>query len=159
MRKDSNDTNANRNQTVKWCLQQSFIDLDDRLLKFINPVRGVYGIFIKDKDQKICVYVGKAENLYSRMFSDNGHLVRIRKGKHTNPKLNEEIEKGQTVCIELLEEVPYNKGNCTETDYNRDMQRLASAECKHIDFYQNKGECLWQLPEGKHLSFDEWRKK
>lgn len=97
--------------------------------------------------------------MYSRMFSDNGHLVRIRKGKHTNPKLNEAIEKGQTVCIELLEEVPYNKGNCTETDYNRDMQRLASAECKHIDFYQNKGECLWQLPEGKHLSFDEWRKK
>lgn len=95
MRKDSNDTNANRNQTVKWCLQQSFIDLDDRLLKFINPVRGVYGIFIKDKDQKICVYVGKAENLYSRMFSDNGHLVRIRKGKHTNPKLNEAIEKGK----------------------------------------------------------------
>lgn len=52
MSKDSNDTNANRNQTVKWCLQQSFIELDDRLLKFINPVRGVYGIFIRIKIRK-----------------------------------------------------------------------------------------------------------
>lgn len=83
----------------------------------------------------------------------------IIRGNQQLPKEEIAIEKGQTVCIELLEEVPYNKGNCTETDYNRDMQRLASAECKHIDFYQNKGECLWQLPEGKHLSFDEWRKK
>lgn len=149
----------NNNITVKWYNEQSYIKLDDEFLQYDPPVRGIYGIFLGKDSPEICVYVGKAENLYSRMFSDNGHLVRIRKGKHTNPKLNEAIEKGQTVCIELLEEVPYNKGNCTETDYNRDMQRLASAECKHIDFYQNKGECLWQLPEGKHLSFDEWRKK
>ena len=73
--------------------------------------------------------------------------------------LNEAKENGQKVYIKLLEEVPYEKGNCTEADYNRDMQRLASAEYKYIDFYQNKGECLWQLPEGKHLSYKEWCKK
>ena len=163
MSKDSNDTNANRNQTVKWCLQQSFIELDDRLLKFINPVRGVYGIFIKDKDQKKdqkkCVYVGKAENLYSRMFMNDGHIVAIRKGIHFNPQLNQALGQGKIIVIEVLEEVPYNKGDCSIEDYNRDMQSLAFAEYKHINSYQNKGECLWQLPEGKHLSFDEWCKK
>ena len=149
----------NKNVTLKWYKEQSEIILDDALLQHDPPVRGVYGIFLGQNSSEICVYVGKAENLYSRMFSDDGHLVRIRKGKHTNPKLIDAIGKGQKVYIRLLEEVPYEKGNNTEADYNRDLQRLASAEYKHIDFYQNKGECLWQLPEGKHLSFDEWCKK
>ena len=145
----------NRNQTVEWCLQQKYITLDNRLLQFDPPVRGIYGIFIKDKGQKKCVYVGKAENLYNRMFKSDGHIVNIKKGIH----FNSQLKQGQNIIIEVLEEVPYNKGDCSIEDYNRDMQSLASAEYHHIDFYQNKGECLWQLPEGKHLSFDEWCKK
>ena len=145
----------NRNQTVEWCLQQSYITLDNRLLQFDPPVRGIYGIFIEDKGQKKCVYVGKAENLYNRMFKSDGHIVNIKKGIH----FNSQLKQGQNIIIEVLEEVPYNKGDCSIEDYNRDMQSLASAEYHHIDFYQNKGECLWQLPEGKHLSFDEWCKK
>ena len=39
----------NRNQTVEWCRQQSYITLDNRLLQFDPPVRGIYGIFIEDK--------------------------------------------------------------------------------------------------------------
>ena len=150
----------NRNQTVEWCRQQSSnITLDNRLLQFDPPVRGIYGIFIEDKGQTKCVYVGKAENLYSRMFMNDGHIVAIRKGIHFNPQLNQALEQGKKIIIEVLEEVPYNKGDCSIEDYNRDMQSLAFAEYKHINFYQNKGECLWQLPEGKHLSFDEWCKK
>lgn len=149
----------NRNQTVEWCRQQSYITLDNRLLQFDPPVRGIYGIFIEDKGQEKCVYVGKAENLYNRMFKSDGHIVAIRKGIHFNPQLNQALGQGKIIVIEVLEEVPYNKGDCSIEDYNRDMQSLASAEYHHIDFYQNKGECLWQLPEGKHLSFDEWCKK
>ena len=145
----------NRNQTVEWCRQQSYITLDNRLLQFDPPVRGIYGIFIEDKGQKKCVYVGKAENLYNRMFKSDGHIVNIKKGIH----FNSQLKQGQNIIIEVLEEVPYNKGDCSIEDYNRDMQSLASAEYHHKDFYQNKGECLWQLPEGKHLSFDEWCKK
>ena len=145
----------NRNQTVEWCRQQSYITLDNRLLQFDPPVRGIYGIFIEDKGQKKCVYVGKAENLYNRMFKSDGHIVNIKKGIH----FNSQLKQGQNIIIEVLEEVPYNKGDCSIEDYNRDMQSLASAEYHHIDFYQKKGECLWQLPEGKHLSFDEWCKK
>ena len=149
----------NRNQTVEWCRQQSYITLDNRLLQFDPPVRGIYGIFIEDKGQKKCVYVGKAENLYNRMFKSDGHIVNIKKGIHFNSQLKQALEQGQNIIIEVLEEVPSIKGDYTEAAYNCDMQRLASAEYKYIDFYQNKGECLWQLPEGKHLSFDEWCKK
>ena len=149
----------NKNQTLKWYGEQTNIELDDEFLKYDPPVRGIYGIFIKNDCSKFCVYVGKAENLYKRMFKGDGHLVNISKGCHTNPKLNEAIKKGQEVSIELLEEVPYNKGNCTEADYNIDMQRLASVENKYIDIYQKKGQCLWQLPEGKHISYKEWCKK
>ena len=149
----------NRNQTVEWCRQQSYITLDNRLLQFDPPVRGIYGIFIEDKGQEKCVYVGKAENLYNRMFKSDGHIVAIRKGIHFIPQLNQAVEQGQDITIKVLQVVPYNKGDCSIEDYNRDMQSLASAEYHHIDFYQNKGECLWQLPEGKHLSFDEWCKK
>ena len=149
----------NRNQTVEWCRQQSYITLDNRLLQFDPPVRGIYGIFIEDKGQKKCVYVGKAENLYNRMFKSDGHIVNIKKGIHFNSQLKQALEQGQKIIIEVLEEVPSIKGDYTEAAYNCDMQRLASAEYNHIDFYQKKGECLWQLPEGKHLSFDEWCKK
>ena len=150
----------NRNQTVEWCRQpQSHITLDNRLLQFDPPVRGIYGIFIEDKGQEKCVYVGKAENLYNRMFKSDGHIVNIKKGIHFNSQLKQALEQGQEIIIEVLEEVPSIKGDYTEAAYNCDMQRLASAEYKHIDFYQKKGECLWQLPEGKHLSFDEWCKK
>ena len=150
----------NRNQTVEWCRQpQSHITLDNRLLQFDPPVRGIYGIFIEDKEKEKCVYVGKAENLYNRMFKSDGHIVAIRKGIHFIPQLNQAVEQGQDITIKVLQVVPYNKGDCSIEDYNRDMQSLASAEYHHIDFYQNKGECLWQLPEGKHLSFDEWCKK
>lgn len=149
----------NRNQTVEWCLQQSYITLDNRLLQFDPPVRGIYGIFIEDKGQKKCVYVGKAENLYNRMFKSDGHIVNIKKGIHFNSQLKQALEQGQNIIIEVLEEVPSIKGDYTEAAYNCDMQKLASAEYKYIDDYQNKGECLWQLPEGKHLSYKEWCKK
>lgn len=149
----------NRNQTVEWCRHQSYITLDNRLLQFDPPVRGIYGIFIEDKGLKKCVYVGKAENLYNRMFKSDGHIVNIKKGIHFNSQLKQALEQGQNIIIEVLEEVPSIKGDYTEAAYNCDMQRLASAEYHHIDFYQKKGECLWQLPEGKHLSFDEWCKK
>lgn len=149
----------NRNQTVEWCLQQKYIKLDNRLLQFDPPVRGIYGIFIKDKGQEKCVYVGKAENLYNRMFKSDGHIVNIKKGIHFNSQLKQALEQGQEIIIEVLKEVPYKKGDISIEDYNRDMQNLASAEYYYIDFYQKMGECLWQLPEGKHLSFDEWCKK
>ena len=149
----------NKNQTVEWCLQQKYIKLDNRLLQFDPPVRGIYGIFIKDKGQEKCVYVGKAENLYNRMFKSDGHIVNIKKGIHFNSQLKQALEQGQEIIIEVLKEVPYKKGDISIEDYNRDMQNLASAEYYYIDFYQKMGECLWQLPEGKHLSFDEWCKK
>ena len=149
----------NKNQTVEWCLQQKYIKLDNRLLQFDPPVRGIYGIFIEDKGQKKCVYVGKAENLYNRMFKSDGHIVNIKKGIHFNSQLKQALEQGQEIIIEVLKEVPYKKGDISIEDYNRDMQNLASAEYYYIDFYQKMGECLWQLPEGKHLSFDEWCKK
>ena len=66
----------NNNITVKWYNEQSYIILDDEFLQYDPPVRGIYGIFLGKDGPEICVYVGKSENVYRRMFKDDGHLVR-----------------------------------------------------------------------------------
>ena len=53
--------------------------------------------------------------------------------------------------VEILERVPFRYKN-----YAVDLQRLASRENFWIDCFQNRGECLEQLPAGNNLDFDTW---
>ena len=112
-----------------------------------SVIRGIYGIFVVDSDKK-CVYVGKSSNIHDRMFNcNNGHITKIKSKKHFIDSLN----SGKEIIIEVLEEVPYQFD-----DYYKDMQRLASRENYYIDAYQKNDQCLYQVPEGRHVSLKKW---
>lgn len=147
----------NKNTTVKWLKSKSNIFIDESILDYNNPIRGVYGIFIDNKyENKKCVYVGRSTNIYNRMFKYNhGHISKIKENEHFISelnKVNEEIDV--KVFVEILEYV-----DLVFDDYYKDMQRLASAENFHINKYQSKNQCLNQVPEGTHMTKEEWNNK
>lgn len=125
-------------------------------------IRGIYGIFSLTDSTKKCIYIGRAANIASRMLSNEGHLSDFYSYSLSELKnmalpamvpqlILDEILAGKKICIEIIEKVPY-----VGDEYHKDMQRLAFAESKAITEYQDKGECLYQLPEGSWISKDTW---
>lgn len=147
----------NANTSVKWVHKKMNIFLDKRIEDINNPVRGIYGIFVKDENNKCenesCVYVGRSNSIYGRMFdSNNGHVSMMKKKQHFVTKLNEASDNENIkVFIKILEEVPLEFDN-----YYKDMQRLASAENYHINKYQSMEQCLNQVPEGCKMTKKYW---
>lgn len=149
----------NQNTTLKWLENPKVIGkikIDDEIKNTINPVRGIYGIFIRDT----CVYVGRSKSMYDRFLVGKGHLASLKKSLSTgvqNEKKSLQItllkafEQEELISIKILERVPLQFDN-----YNKDMQRLASAENKYVDYYQNIDQCLNQLPDGNNMSKIEW---
>lgn len=147
----------NRNETLKWLNEQyitrSKFIIPEEVLKFGEPIRGVYGIFIIQSDgMKDCAYVGRTENIYSRLFKSDGHLVRLKNGTSNMTRLIDAYNNStEIIQIKILEKVP-----CVYDHYNLDMQRIASRENYYIDKYQSLGQCLYQRPEGSFLLESIW---
>lgn len=151
------NSKQNNNYSVNWLRDKSNIFLDERILDYDNPVRGIYGIFIEGRSEnKKCVYVGRSTSIYNRMFDSNyGHIAKMKKNKHFISELNKVSEdRVLKVFIEILEQVHFEFD-----DYYKDMQRLASAENYHIDRYQSRNQCLKQVPEGTHVTKEQWESK
>lgn len=149
---------VNTNKSLAWLENQNKLFVEDRIKDASNQVRGIYGIFVKDKDKdedEECVYVGRAASIYGRILSQ-GHIPNLRKKiieKKTSQRLlnamdDENVEK---IEIRILEKVEFKFDN-----YYKDMQRLASRENYYIDLYQNKNQCLEQVPDGKNTSEKNW---
>ena len=144
----------NGNRSLSWLNKQNRISVDNKIKDVDNPIRGIYGIFVKDKnEEEKCVYVGKAFSLYDRMFGSTGHIPKLKKNIHTNKQLQDAVNVGKEIEIKILEEVPFEFDN-----YYRDMQRLASKENKYIDQYQKINQCLEQVPEGTKTNEEEWER-
>lgn len=148
----------NKNETYNWWrnTKKDKIVIADEILDWENPIRGIYGIFIKQNGKTYCAYVGRANNIYRRFFASggvtSGHLVKIMNGYCWNKKLKEALENETAIIeIKVLEEV-----KCQYDNYNKDMQRLAFAECYHISKYQELDQCLEQLPDGSNMNKDIW---
>lgn len=144
----------NRNTTLKWVTtkMKEKILIEDKIID--SEIRGIYGIFVETEKEKKCVYVGRATNIYSRLFKgSDAHLVRLKKGKHENSDLNKAMNTPDKIRIEILEEV-----KCKYKNYNKDMQELASRECFYIDKYQKLEQCLEQLPDGSNMKLSVWKK-
>ncbi|MCR8967318.1 hypothetical protein [Streptococcus zalophi] len=142
----------NKNTTLKWLREEmkDKIIVEDKIFK--KKIRGIYGIFSKENDKELCIYIGKAINVYSRLLTGNGHLVKIKKKKYMFEAIKECMNNpNKKLIIKILEEVPYLYDN-----YNRDVQRLAFAEYSLIEKYQEKEQCLNQLPEGSNQDFEKW---
>lgn len=119
-----------------------------------DVIRGVYGIFSEKDGEKKCLYIGRSYHITDRLFGSNGHITKFNNNNYEKlvPQIIlDSINNGYCVTIEILEVVNYKGDN-----YNRDMQRLAYAETKLIEEYQEKGECLRQLPEGTWIPEDTW---
>lgn len=86
------------------------------------------------------------------MFGSDGHITKMkRKNGHPVVRINEALKSdNETIHIKILQEVDL------AGDYYKDMQRLASAECRFIDYYQNLNQCLEQIPEGTTMTEKEW---
>ena len=135
------------------------ISIDPKIIN--GNIRGVYGIFSCDVDNKNenCYYIGRAADIRSRFFDAGGHLhnfIWSKSGKEITMKLVEKLIKDilkdkKQVEIKVIKEVPYEFDN-----YYRDMQRLAYEEYKVIEEYQNKNQALHQLPEGNWIKLNRW---
>lgn len=141
---------VNKNKSLSWLNKQDKLSVDDKIKDPENQVRGIYGIFVKDKNEK-CVYVGRAFSIYERMFGANGHITNLKDNRHTNQQLQDAMNTEKEIVIKILEEVPFKFDN-----YYKDMQRLASEENKYIDQYQKINQCLEQVPEGTSISEEKW---
>ncbi len=109
---------------------------------------------METEKEKKCVYVGRATNIYSRLFKgSDAHLVRLKNGKHENTELKKAMNTSGKITIEVLEEV-----ECKYKNYSKDMQELASGECFYIDKYQKLEQCLEQLPDGSNMHICVWKK-
>lgn len=126
---------------IKHALSQN-ITIPKSLTKQ-ETIRGVYGIFADDE----CLYVGKSDSIAYRMFSANGHLgaslIKGKTDKKTTRLVLNALKKGRHVEVKILEEVPIRGENMA-----KEMQELDSRESYYIDYYQNRGEALEQLPAG-----------
>lgn len=145
----------NENHSIKWLQDKLNIFIDERILDYHSIVRGIYGIFIECRSEnKKCVYVGRSTSIYDRMFnSTDGHIAKMKRKEHFISELNKASEDSEIkVFIEILEQVHFEFD-----DYNKDMQRLASAENYHIDRYQSRNQCLNQVPEGTKMTKEQWK--
>ena len=91
----------------------------------------IYAFFTESisTHERRCVFVGRTAD-FSHQLSDLS-MLRIE--------------------IEILEKVPFSYKNCAV-----DLQRLASREIFWVNCFQERGECLEQLPAGNNLDFDTW---
>ena len=126
----------NRNQNIRWA-RENGIRVEERIIEN-RGIRGIYGIFVQEE----CVYVGRSNNIYGRIFKAKGHIQKIRYRQHVN-KLLSGIDENKEISIKVLEEVPLIGDHKA-----KDAQRLNSRECYWIDYFQAKDECLEQFPEG-----------
>lgn len=146
----------NKNKTVEWingAMKNKIsisLDILDR-----TKNRGIYGFFVIDKScpEEFCAYVGKAVNIYGRMFcGEKAHLVKLKKDAFCNSVINEAMKNEEKrIVIRVLEEVTFHYEN-----YNKDMQLMASRECHYIDKYQGENQCLEQLPDGRNVYENIW---
>lgn len=114
--------------------------------------RGIYGLFILRDEKEECAYIGRSEIVSSRITN---HLYKIIDRNHVSTKLNDAFLDEESIIIcRFVEPVEYQFHN-----YYKDAQRLASRECYWIDYYQEKEQCLEQVPEGKRPDKEWWAKE
>ena len=146
----------NSNTTIKWVLNdmKNKITIQPEILDASKVIIGIYGIFISINEQERCAYVGRSNNIYSRMFSgDDAHMVKLKKGIGENGETNSAMQNEQAkIIVKVLETVQYEYEN-----YNKDMQKLASRENHYIDKYQALGQCLEQRPDGSNMEYYIWK--
>ena len=110
----------------------------------------IFLIRCDDLDEQ-CAYIGKSEQLFERAKQ---HLKSIENRTNISSLKNAMDDDDLRIEIRLIESVEYKFDN-----YYKDAQRLASRENHWIDEYQEKNQCLEQVPEGKRPSIESWERQ
>ena len=100
--------------------------------------RGVYGFFAIKENEEIPFYIGKSNDIFTRMFG--GHIYDYLRGvRKTGVQKNIEsfLSKGYEINVRILKVVEY-KGD----SFIQDANRLALAELNEIVNQQNNGFCI-----------------
>lgn len=114
-----------------------------------SDIRGIYGFFeLQDKNDKggTCFYVGRANNIFQRMFT--GHLNRYLRGyfkEYVPNKINEVLTSGHIVELRIIKEVPFDR----TLPYELNVNLIAKAELDTIIDYQKIGQCRSQITESQ----------
>lgn len=121
-----------------------------------SHIRGVYGFFAKKDDEEIPFYVGKSNNIFSRMFT--GHIYDYLRGvrnTEVQKRIEDFLKKGYVIEVRILKTVEY-KGD----SFIQDANRLALAELTEIVNQQDRGFCITedQISEAVKQNFEkkEW---
>ena len=136
----------NHNQNIQWA-DSNNITYDPIIYTHgqeVSEIRAVYCITKISKDhEETCLYVGRSNSIYGRVFIGDCHIARMRNGTHI-PSVQQAIQNKEHLHIKILELVPLLNDHPA-----KDAQRLASRENYWIDYYQNLNMCLEQYPEGR----------
>lgn len=146
----------NKNKTLNWKNQNIDKITVDKIIENINTDYSfgyIYGIYsVNKQNEKYCIYIGRTNSLYERMYGGDGHLTNLMKECHHSKKLmNAFLDTDYKIEIKVVDQVKY-KFDC----YQKDVQRLSSKENYYIDKYQERNQCLEQVPEGKIMSICKW---
>ena len=101
-------------------------------------IRGVYGFFAIKENEEIPFYIGKSNDIFTRMFG--GHIYDYLRGvRKTDVQKNIEsfLSKGYEINVRILKVEEY-KGD----SFIQDANRLALAELNEIVNQQNNGFCI-----------------
>ena len=107
---------------------------------------GIYKFFYCKENEEHCFYIGKSTDVAGRLLGSNGgHIYMYLKGDFSKLvpfKIKEYRDEGYNIKVEIME-VNYH-----DTKFSRAAHRLALVEIQEIVKYQEKEECLFQIPEG-----------
>lgn len=113
------------------------IYVDDKI-SLDSCIRGVYCFFAIKDDEEIPFYVGKANNIFMRMFK--GHVYNYCRGVRktdVQKRMQFYLDKGYKIKIKVQEQVDY-----VGDGFIQDANRLALAELNEIVKQQDKGFCI-----------------
>lgn len=111
-----------------------------------NNIVGIYEFFRVKGHEEQCFYVGKSTDIAYRLLgASRGHIHMYLKNdlsKIVPRKIKEYREQGYEIQVKII------KVNYDDISFSRAAHRLALCELQEIVKYQEKGQCLFQLPEG-----------
>lgn len=111
-----------------------------------SHIRGVY-CFYAVKEEEIPFYIGKSNNIFNRMFNENGHIYAYLRNKGKDPSAQKQTDVQKRIArylndnyiikVKILRNVEY-----IGDSFIQDANRLALAELEEIVAQQRKGLCL-----------------
>lgn len=124
-----------------------------------DKIRGIYGFFKTQDGKEECFYVGKSNDIRSRIIGGSGHITLFLRGVQ-DVEVPREIAKlltnGNEITLRVLKLVPYDFSKSFAYNANT----LCLEELRALVEEQALGHCVDQLSEAVKINYDrdDWDK-